>query len=257
MAAETCHLLSHLQGPCRRCCIFRTRFLPPTCSPELPFSFLTSCFSRWRLSGSPVSGVGVQGWTAKRGSALTGGVIPSAEWVRAMPGGGWYREPVWLMPSADAAAAVHGVGSSQRTSLSPWLSPGRGVSGSQGCSKGSEPSVLQLLIVLGCAMLAMVCYTAAAVLCQTAPHHARLYHTVLQLSPCGTGYGNTMHHSTILHHAVLHHAGHAMPGCIMLSVPHWHATSALHLDSCVVSCHATLCHIMLAMPCHAAWCCLC
>lgn len=143
MAAETCHLLSHLQGPCRRCCIFRTRFLPPTCSLELPFSFLTSCFSHWRLSGSPVSGVGVQGWTAKRSSALAGEVIPSAEWVRVMPGGGWYREPVWLMPGADAAAAVHGVGSSQRTSLSPWLSPGRGVSGSQGCSKGSEPSVLQ------------------------------------------------------------------------------------------------------------------
>lgn len=49
VAAETRHLLSHLRGPCRRCCIFRTRFLPPTCSPEQPFGFLTSRFSHLRL----------------------------------------------------------------------------------------------------------------------------------------------------------------------------------------------------------------
>lgn len=132
-----------------------------------------------------------------------------------------------------------------------------GSAGRRAAARAVSPQCCSMLIVLGCAMLAMVCYTAAAVLCQTAPHHARMHHAVPQLSPCGTGYGNTMHHSTILHHAVLHHAGHAMLGCIMLSVLHWHAASALHLDSCAVSCHATLCHIMLAMPCHAAWCCLC
>lgn len=172
MAAETRHLLSHLRGPCRRCCIFRTRFLPPTCSPEPPFGFLTSCFSRWRLSGSPGSaagraGVGVQGWMAKGGSAPDGGVTPSAERAGAMPGGGWYREPVWLMPGADAAAVVHGGGSSQGTSLSPC----RGASGSQGCSKGSEPLMLQCAgnSVPHCGSRAV---PGCATLCQTAPHCA-------------------------------------------------------------------------------------
>lgn len=59
VAAETHHLLSHLRGPCQRCCIFRTCFLP---SHLQPFGFLTSCFSRlWlhcRRAPAPVQGVG-------------------------------------------------------------------------------------------------------------------------------------------------------------------------------------------------------
>lgn len=80
VAAETRHLLSHLRGPCRRCCIFRTRFLPPTCSPEPPFGFLTSCFSLADSSwGAGAEGpcLGLQGWGH-------GGVTPSAEKVEVM-----------------------------------------------------------------------------------------------------------------------------------------------------------------------------
>lgn len=131
MAAETRHLLSHLQGPCRHCCIFRTCFLPPTCSPEPPFGFLTSCFSRWWLSGSPSpdvrrAGLGVQAWVAKGGSVPTQGIIPSTEKAREMAGDGLVPEP-----------------GSQGTSLSPWASPGKGASRLQSCRKGDETALLQ------------------------------------------------------------------------------------------------------------------
>lgn len=83
VAAETRHLLSHLRGPCRRCCIFRTRFLPPTCSPEPPFGFLTSCFSLADSSWGAQTPA-LRGPAGGRRDGLHRGVTPSAEKVGAM-----------------------------------------------------------------------------------------------------------------------------------------------------------------------------
>lgn len=83
MAAETRHLLSHLRGPCRRCCIFRTRFLPPTCSPEPPFGFLTSCFSLADGSWGAQTPA-LRGLAGGCGDGVHRGVTPSAEEVGVM-----------------------------------------------------------------------------------------------------------------------------------------------------------------------------
>lgn len=199
VATETRHLLSHLRGPCRRCCIFRTCFLPPTCSPETPFGFLTSCFSCWRLSGSPGPSAGRAGLGVQRGAPYPAGGLSQAP---SRPGRcwepGWCREPDSFMHGADAAAAVQG------TSSPPWLSPGKGESGLQGCRKRDEPSVLQHADCAGLHHAVPGCTTlrhgypcvARAMLC-------RSRHTALRFPCCPAPCWS--------HHAGLHHAGCATP----------------------------------------------
>lgn len=234
VATETRHLLSHLRGPCRRCCIFRTCFLPPTCSPEPPFGFLTSCFSRWRLSGSPGPGAGRAGLGVQTGAPYPAGGLSQAP---SRPGRcrepGWCREPDWFMHGAGAAAVVQG------TSSPLWLSPGKGESGLQGCRKRDEPSVLQHA---DCAGL----------------HHAVPGCTTPRLSPCCTGRAVPVApYCTAL----------PMLSCTMLATPRWAASrwlchTSFPVQCCnltVMPCHAMPCRPMPchAVPCHTAWSCLC